>query len=146
MPEIIDVQTNDVPGANGVDFAKSIRREMKRRTAVEPVIGHVKAKHCMNRNNLRGHQGDRTNAVVAAAGYNFSPLSPSSLPIAELDWWRRSDQERLVLCHYRAGTRTKTIPVLASASTACKSPLAESNTAAGSATLSRLLAVLPFAT
>jgi hypothetical protein len=31
----------------------SIRREMKRRAAVEPVIGHVKAEHRMDRNYLR---------------------------------------------------------------------------------------------
>ncbi len=41
---------------------KSIRREMRRRAAVEPVIGHVKAEHRI------------TNAVLAAAGYNFSLL------------------------------------------------------------------------
>ncbi len=53
---------------------KSIRREMKRRAAVEPVIGHVKAEHRMDRNYLQGRDGDRANAVLAAAGYNFSLL------------------------------------------------------------------------
>jgi IS5 family transposase len=52
----------------------SIRREMKRRAAVEPVIGHVKADHRMGRNYLKGYHGDRTNAVLAAAGYNFRLL------------------------------------------------------------------------
>jgi transposase, IS5 family len=51
-----------------------IRREMKRRAAVEPVIGHVKAEHRMNRNYLKGRDGDRSNAVLAAAGYNFGLL------------------------------------------------------------------------
>ena len=50
---------------------KTIRREMKRRAAVEPVIGHVKAEHRMDRNYLKGRDGDRANAVLAAAGYNF---------------------------------------------------------------------------
>jgi len=53
---------------------KTIRREMKRRAAVEPVIGHVKAEHRMDRNYLKGREGDRANAVLAAAGYNFSLL------------------------------------------------------------------------
>ncbi len=53
---------------------KSIRREMKRRAAVEPVIGHVKAEHRMERNYLKGRDGDRANAILAAAGYNFSLL------------------------------------------------------------------------
>jgi len=52
----------------------AIRREMKRRAAVEPVIGHVKAEHRMDRNYLKGRDGDRINAVLAAAGYNFSLL------------------------------------------------------------------------
>ena len=53
---------------------KTIRREMKRRAAVEPVIGHVKAEHRMQRNYLKGRHGDRANAILAAAGYNFSLL------------------------------------------------------------------------
>ena len=53
---------------------KAIRREMRRRAAVEPVIGHLKDDHRMGRNYLKGRDGDRINAVLAAAGYNFSPL------------------------------------------------------------------------
>jgi IS5 family transposase len=52
----------------------ALRREMKRRAAVEPVIGHIKAEHRMDRNYLKGRDGDRINAVLAAAGYNFSLL------------------------------------------------------------------------
>jgi transposase, IS5 family len=52
----------------------SIRREMRRRAAVEPVIGHLKAEHRMGRNYLKGPEGDRINAVLAAAGYNFGLL------------------------------------------------------------------------
>jgi IS5 family transposase len=51
-----------------------IRREMRRRTAIEPVIGHLKDDHRMRRNHLKGRDGDRINAVLAAAGYNFSLL------------------------------------------------------------------------
>jgi IS5 family transposase len=47
---------------------------MKRRAAVEPVIGHVKAEHRMGRDYLKGREGDRANAVLAAAGYNFKLL------------------------------------------------------------------------
>jgi IS5 family transposase len=51
-----------------------IKREMRRRSAVEPVIGHLKAEHRMGRNYLWDRQGDAINAVFAAAGYNFSLL------------------------------------------------------------------------
>ncbi len=47
---------------------------MRRRAAVEPVIGHLKAEHRMGRNHLKGRDGDRINAVLAAAGYNFGLL------------------------------------------------------------------------
>jgi transposase, IS5 family len=53
---------------------KPVRREMRRRAAVEPVIGHLKDDHRMRRNYLKGRDGDRANAVLAAAGYNFSLL------------------------------------------------------------------------
>lgn len=53
---------------------KTIRREMKRRAAIEPVIGHIKLEHRMERNYLKGRDGDRNNAILAAAGYNFSLL------------------------------------------------------------------------
>src|SRR6202021_3236346 len=59
---------------------KAIRREMRRRAAVEPVIGHLKDDHRMRRNHLKGRDGDRINAVLAAAGFNFSLL---------LRWFRR---------------------------------------------------------
>jgi len=52
----------------------ALKREMKRRAAIEPVIGHLKAEHRMGRNHLKGREGDRINAVLAAVGYNFSLL------------------------------------------------------------------------
>jgi transposase, IS5 family len=51
-----------------------IQREMRRRAAIEPVIGHVKHEHRMDRNYLAHRSGDANNAVLAATGYNFSLL------------------------------------------------------------------------
>ena len=51
-----------------------IKREMRRRSAVEPVIGHLKAEHRMDRNHLAHRAGDAANAVLAAVGYNFRLL------------------------------------------------------------------------
>src|SRR6202165_2765050 len=45
----------------------AIKREMKRRAAVEPVIGHTKEEHRMGRNYLAGRPGDANNAVLATA-------------------------------------------------------------------------------
>lgn len=52
----------------------AIKREMKRRAAVEPIIGHLKAEHRMGRNYLKGRSGDRINALLAAVGFNFHLL------------------------------------------------------------------------
>ena len=52
----------------------AIKRDLRRRSAVEPVIGHAKGEHRMDRNFLKGAHGDAANAVLAAAGYNFRRL------------------------------------------------------------------------
>lgn len=44
---------------------------LKRRQAIEPVIGHLKQDHRMDRCHLKGEQGDRLHAVLCAAGFNF---------------------------------------------------------------------------
>jgi|SRR5271166_5680026 len=46
-----------------------IKRELRRRSAIEPVIGHLKSEHRMSRNYLCYRQGDASKAVLAAAGY-----------------------------------------------------------------------------
>jgi transposase, IS5 family len=52
-------------------MTEHIRRQMRRRAAIEPVIGHAKSEHRMGRNYLAGRAGDAINAVLAAVGYNF---------------------------------------------------------------------------
>jgi IS5 family transposase len=52
----------------------TVKKLMKRRAAVEPVIGHIKNEHRMARNYLAHATGDAVNAVLAAAGYNFRLL------------------------------------------------------------------------
>ncbi|MBV9777148.1 MAG: IS5 family transposase [Acetobacteraceae bacterium] len=52
----------------------AIKRALRRRPAVEPVIGHLKDDHRMGRNYLAGSKGDATNALMAAVGYNFRRL------------------------------------------------------------------------
>ena len=53
---------------------EAIKRDLRRRSAVEPCIGHLKAEHRMGRNHLAHMTGDAANAVLAAAGYNFRRL------------------------------------------------------------------------
>jgi IS5 family transposase len=53
---------------------EAIKRNLRRRSAVEPCIGHLKSEHRTGRNHLDHALGDAANAVLAAAGYNFRRL------------------------------------------------------------------------
>ncbi len=48
-----------------------IKRELRRRSAIEAVIGHCKTDGHLDRNFLKGRLGDRINAVMSAVGYNL---------------------------------------------------------------------------
>jgi IS5 family transposase len=47
---------------------------MKRRAAIEPKIGHLKPDNRMERNRLKGVQGDQLNALLSACGSNLRKL------------------------------------------------------------------------
>jgi len=49
----------------------TIKRELKRRSAIEAVIGHEKTEGRLGWNRLGGLLGDKINALMAAIGYNL---------------------------------------------------------------------------
>lgn len=51
-----------------------IKRQLKRRAAIEPVIGHMKEDGRLGRNFLKGRHGDRINAILAGVGQNVRLL------------------------------------------------------------------------
>jgi IS5 family transposase len=61
-----------------VSGRKRLRRTLKallrRRSAIEPVIGHLKGEHKMERNHLLGQEGDRINALLTGCGFNLRKL------------------------------------------------------------------------
>ena len=48
-----------------------MKRELKRRSAIEATIGHMKTDGRLDRNFLNGKDGDAINALLAAAGHNL---------------------------------------------------------------------------
>ena len=48
-----------------------IKKELRRRSAIEAVIGHNKTDGQLDRNFLKGRLGDQINAIMSAVGYNF---------------------------------------------------------------------------
>ena len=52
----------------------TLRKWLKRRVVIEPVIGHEKSDCRLDRNYLRGKLGDKINAILCGAGFNFRKL------------------------------------------------------------------------
>ena len=48
-----------------------IKRELRRRSAIEPVIGHMKIDGHLGRCHLKGRQGDAANVILTAVGHNL---------------------------------------------------------------------------
>lgn len=51
-----------------------LRKKFRRRAAIEPVIGHLKADHRLSRNFYKGIFGDNINIMLAAAAFNFKRM------------------------------------------------------------------------
>lgn len=75
----------------------SIKKKLKRRNAVEPVIGHMKNDGSLGRNFLKGIAGDAINALMCGAGHNLRKiLRQLALLCARI--WRML--QRLAQPHY----------------------------------------------
>ena len=54
--------------------ANNLRKLHRRRAAIEPIIGHIKQDHRLNRNFYKGVVGDNINIMLAAAAFNFKRM------------------------------------------------------------------------
>ncbi|HKQ78806.1 MAG TPA: hypothetical protein VJ810_34225 [Blastocatellia bacterium] len=59
-PEDVKVHITSQRKARG-----ALKKHFKRRNAIEPVIGHEKQDHGLGRNDLKGQEGDRINALLS---------------------------------------------------------------------------------
>jgi IS5 family transposase len=66
--------TVHLPGKKKQGMPLSIWRRCKRHSANEPIFGHLKADNRLERNHLKGKDGDRINAILSGCGYNFRKL------------------------------------------------------------------------
>jgi len=53
---------------------KKISEAHKKRAAIEPIIGHIKADHRLNRNFYKGIVDDNINIMLAATAFNFKRI------------------------------------------------------------------------
>jgi len=54
----------------GIKTAR-LKRALKRRQAIEPIIGHLKSDGLLGRNYLKGRIGDQINVMLSCAGHNL---------------------------------------------------------------------------
>jgi len=60
---------------SGRKLSGTLKRLLRRRSAIEPVIGHLKQDHRMKRNYLQGKAGDEINALLVGCGFNLRKLT-----------------------------------------------------------------------
>lgn len=70
--DVTDVEVFKARQKRGV--TRSIRCELKRRNAIEPIIGHMKIDGLLHRNHLKGNDGDAINVILCGAGQNLRLL------------------------------------------------------------------------
>lgn len=67
-----------IPGSSKKSMSKyqinKLRKLHRRRAAIEPIIGHIKQDHRLNRNFYKGVVGDNINIMLAAAAFNFKRM------------------------------------------------------------------------
>jgi IS5 family transposase len=63
-----------IAGTSNKGLRWSERKRKRRRSSVEPVIGHLKSDHRLDRCFLHGRMGDKLNLIGSAAGFNVRKL------------------------------------------------------------------------
>jgi len=68
------VMPGKLPGSATNYQKQKIRKQFRARAGIEPVIGHIKQDHRMERNYLSGYLGDTMNVLLAATGFNMRKM------------------------------------------------------------------------
>lgn len=68
-PDDVNVYVTGRKGLKG-----TLKKLLRARSGIEPVIGHVKHDHRMDRNYLHGKEGDKINAVLSGCAFNLKKI------------------------------------------------------------------------
>lgn len=52
----------------------SLWKRFDRRSAIEPIFGHLKSDHRLERNHLQRKDGDRRNTILSGCGFSLRKL------------------------------------------------------------------------
>jgi len=69
-----EIDTTVIVAGQKRGMTPSLKRQLQRRNAIEPVIGHLKSDGRLDRNYLKGTLGDAMNALLVGAGHNIRLL------------------------------------------------------------------------
>ena len=71
--EITDTEIH-LAGKSKKSMKPSLWKWYARRSAIEPIFGHLKSDNRLERNHLQGRDGDRMNAILSGCGFNLRKL------------------------------------------------------------------------
>ena len=71
--EITDTEVH-LSGKKKKSMKASLWKWYARRSAIEPIFGHLKSDNRLERNHLQGKDGDRINAILSGCGFNLRKL------------------------------------------------------------------------
>jgi IS5 family transposase len=73
-PKVLDKTEIHLANKKKKSMKASEWKWYRRRSGIEPIIGHAKQDHRMDRNYLKGKEGDKINAILAGCGFNIRKL------------------------------------------------------------------------
>ena len=71
--EIMDTEVH-LAGKKKKSMKASLWKWYARRSAIEPIFGHLKSDNRLERNHLQEKDGDRINAILSGCGFNLRKL------------------------------------------------------------------------
>jgi IS5 family transposase len=79
----------------------TIRRELRRRSAIEAMIGHMKLDGKLARNHLKGALGDAIHALLCGAGHNLRLILRHLARLLRALLWQFATDARTghIACH-----------------------------------------------
>lgn len=87
--EITDTEVH-LAGKKKKSMKASLWKWYARRSAIEPIFGHLKSDNRLERNHLQGRDGDRMNAILSGCGFNLRKLLRAFfLPFFRCLFWRK---------------------------------------------------------
>ena len=89
--EITDTEVH-LAGKKKKSMKANLWKWYARRSAIEPIFGHLKSDNRLERNHLQGKEGDRINAILSGCGFNLRKLLRAFfLFIFQRLFWRKID-------------------------------------------------------